>query len=189
MDAIELLTTDHNRVRGLFQRFKEAKEGDDLETMQALAASMRQELDVHTTIEEEIFYPAVRSMGDEENEAVAEGLEEHHEVKVLLAELQEVEPTDDAWTAKWTVVIENVEHHAGEEEDELFPKVRSNLDGDRREQLGELLDARKGELGAPTLADRQELSAKDVRSLASEQEIPGRSKMSAEELRATVNPG
>jgi hemerythrin superfamily protein len=189
MDAISLLTTDHNRVRGLFQRFQEAKDADDLETMQALAAQMRQELEVHTTIEEQIFYPAVKGLTDEIGETVAEGLEEHHEVEVLLEELKSVEPSDERWAAKWTVIVENVEHHAEEEEQELFPAVRSAMDGEELEQLGDQLDRRKGELGAPTLADREGLSAAEVRRLATEQEIPGRSKMATEELRATVSPG
>jgi hemerythrin superfamily protein len=189
MDALSLLTTDHNRVRGLFARFQEAEEADDLETMQALAAQLRQELEVHTSIEEEIFYPAVREADEEINDTVAEGLEEHHQVKVLLAELEAIEPSDDAWKAKWKVIIEDVDHHAEEEESELFPAVRGALDDDRLDALGAKLDARKGELGAPTLADRAGLSAADVKRLASDQEIPGRSTMSTEELRATVSPG
>jgi hemerythrin superfamily protein len=189
MDALSLLITDHNRVRGLFHQFKAADDADDLDTMQAVAAQIRQELEVHTTIEEEIFYPTVRELDDEISDTVAEGIEEHHEVKVLLEELTSLAPDDQAWKAKWTVVIENVDHHAGEEESELFPEVRSKLDQEKLEALGQRLDARKGELGAPTLADREGLSAEDVRRLASDQEIPGRSKMSTDELRATVSPG
>jgi hemerythrin superfamily protein len=189
MDALTLLITDHNRVRGLFTRFRDADEADDTDTMQALAAQMRQEIEVHTTIEEEIFYPAVRELDDEISDTVAEGLEEHHEVEVLMGELVDLTPDDQAWKAKWTVVMENVEHHAGEEESELFPAVRKELDGEQLDELGARLDARKGELGAPTLADRAGLTAADVRRLATDQEIPGRSTMSAEELRATVSPG
>jgi hemerythrin superfamily protein len=189
MDALSLLITDHNRVKGLFRQFEEADEADDLDTMQAVAAQIREELEVHTTIEEEIFYPAVREIDDEIADTVAEGVEEHHQVKVLLEELATLTADDPAWKAKWTVVIEDVEHHAGEEEDELFPAVRSKRDADQLEELGGRLDARKGELGAPTLADRDGLSAADVRRLATDQDIPGRSTMSTGELRATVQPG
>lgn len=188
MDALSLLTTDHNRVRGLFARFEEADDADDLETMQAIAAQIRQELEVHTTIEEEIFYPAVRVLEDEILDVVAEGIEEHHQVQVLLGELNAVDPADPAWKAKWKVVIEDVEHHAEEEESELFPEVSKEVDRDRLEEIGAQLDRRKGELGAPTLADRDGLSAAEVRRLASDQEIPGRSTMSTDELRATVTP-
>jgi hypothetical protein len=71
---------------------------------------------------------------------------------------------------------------------DLFPKVRSATDADRRKQWGEQLDLRKGELGLPTLADRADLSAAEVHDLAGEQDIPGRSTMSTDELRATVSP-
>jgi len=188
MDALSLLTTDHNRVRGLFQRFQEADENGDLDAMATLAAEMRRELDVHTQIEEEIFYPAVRDLDEDISDTVAEGVEEHHEVKVLLGELEALAVDDQAWKAKWTVVIENVEHHAEEEESELFPDVRKALDSTRLEELGRELDARKGVLGAPTLADRDDLTVAEIRRLATDQEIPGRSKMPTDELRATVSP-
>ncbi len=188
MDALTLLTADHNRVRGLFSQFEKAAADDDTAAMVELAAEMRTEIEVHTTIEEEIFYPAIRDLDDEIRDDVAEGLEEHHEVKVLMDELKDLGPDDPAWKAKWTVVMENVEHHAGEEESDLFPPVRGKTDADRRRELGVELDRRKGELGAPTMADRSDLSAEEVRTLASDQEIPGRSKMDTDELRATVKP-
>ncbi len=189
MDALMLLTADHNRVRGLSERFKAASERDDVAEMTTIAELLRTDLTVHTTIEEEIFYPAVRDLSDELAETVAEGVEEHHQVKVLLEELRTLDPSSEEWKAKWTVVLEDVDHHAEEEESELFPAVRGALDDDRLDALGAKLDARKGELGAPTLADRAGLSAADVKRLASDQEIPGRSTMSTEELRATVSPG
>jgi hemerythrin superfamily protein len=189
MDALTLLIADHNRVRGLFERFTAASDADDVATMAELADQMRTELEVHTTIEEEIFYPAVRGLSDEIADTVAEGLEEHHQVEVLLEELTGLSPGDDAWKAKWTVVIEDVDHHADEEESELFPKVRSHTDADTRSAWGDELDARKGALGAPTMADRIDLTVEEVRDLASEQQIPGRSKLSTDELRAAVQPG
>jgi len=188
MDALTLLIADHNRVRGLFERFKAANERDDTEAMATLAEAMRADLTVHTTIEEEIFYPAVRGLTDEIGETVAEGLEEHHQVEVLLEELATLDAGDEAWVAKWTVVIEDVDHHAEEEESELFPAVRSHTDADTRDQWGDQLDRRKGELGAATMADRIDLTAAEVRALASDQAIPGRSTLSTDELRAAVQP-
>lgn len=188
MDALTLLTADHNRVRGLAERFKAASESDDTATMSTLAEQLRTELEVHTTIEEEIFYPAVRDLDEDVAETVAEGLQEHHQVKVLLEELLALEPGGEEWKAKWTVVLEDVDHHADEEEDQLFPPVRDKADADTLDRWGEQLDARKGELGAPTMADRIDLTAEEVRSLASEQSIPGRSKLSTDELRAAVAP-
>jgi hemerythrin superfamily protein len=188
MDALTLLIADHNRVRGLAERFKAASDRDDTTAMAALADALRSDLTVHTTIEEEIFYPAVRELSDEIAEIVAEGLQEHHQVEVLLDELTSLDPGSEEWKAKWTVVIEDVDHHADEEESQMFPKVRSATDADTREQWGAQLDRRKGELGAPTMADRVDLTAEEVRSLASEQQIPGRSSLSTDELRAAVQP-
>ena len=189
MDALALLTADHNRVRGLFTRFKDAHEGNDGAAMGTLATTIFTELEVHTTIEEEIFYPYCHDLSDEIGETVDEGVEEHHVVKVLMEEIGALEAGGDQWVAKLQVLIENVEHHAEEEEKEMFPKVRSNTSADDREQLGTRLDARKGELGAPVLADKIDLTTEELRELASRQEIPGRSKMSHDELAATVSPG
>ena len=87
MDALELLTADHNRVRGLFKRFKDAEEKDDTATMQEVVAKIVEELTIHTTIEEEIFYPAIKGETEEIKDTVDEGLEEHHVAKTLIEEL------------------------------------------------------------------------------------------------------
>ena len=188
MSALELLTGDHHRVRGLFTRFKSAKESDDLGEMTTLAHKILTELEVHTTIEEEIFYPELHDLNDEVHESITEGYEEHKVVKNLMAEISAMEPNTEDWAAKVTVLIENVEHHAEEEEQELFPKVRSNTSAEQRDSLAERMEARKAELGAPTLADKIDLTGEQLNELAKEQEIPGRSKMSTDELRMAVAP-
>lgn len=188
MDALALLTADHNRVRGLFARFKKATESDDTAMLGELAAQIINELQVHTSIEETQFYPWVKDISDETKDTVTEGVEEHHVVKTLIDEIQALEPGDDQWTAKMTVLIENVEHHAEEEEKELFPKVRSNTSAADREALGERLEQEKKRLGAPVLADKIDLTLTDLKDLASTQEIPGRSTMDHDELAATVAP-
>ncbi len=121
-------------------------------------------------------------------EIVDEGIEEHHEVKVLLAEIAALEPGDPSWVAKLTVVIENVSHHAEEEETKMFPKVRSATSAADRDEIGTQLDARKGQLGAPVLADTIDLTNDELHTLATAQAIPGRSTMDHVELAATVNP-
>ena len=136
MDALELLTADHNRVRGLFSRFQ-AAEGKDEAEAQRLAATIFEELEVHTKIEEQVFYPAVSDCNEELHDLVAEGIEEHHVVESLMAEAKGLLPSDDAWAAKLKVLIENVEHHAEEEEEELFPLVRKALDDAARSNLAE----------------------------------------------------
>ena len=187
MDALELLTADHNRVRGLFARFQAAEGKNDAQAAK-LAAMIFQELEIHTKIEEEIFYPMITKLNDEIHELVTEGLEEHHVCDELMAEARGLTPSDEHWAAKIKVLIENVEHHAGEEEEEMFPMVRKAMKDDARTALGKQLEAKKAALGAPTAADKAHLSTEDLNRLAREQEIPGRSKMNREELLATVSP-
>jgi hemerythrin superfamily protein len=187
MDALELLTADHNRVRGLFTRFKAAEGSNDAQAAQ-LATMIFKELDVHTKIEEEIFYPTVTTLKDEIHELVTEGVEEHHVVKTLMEEISGLTPSDEEWAAKMKVLIENVEHHAEEEEEEMFSLVRKATDADARAELGRQLEARKAALGAPTAADKEHMSTDELQQLAREQEIPGRSSMKREELLATVAP-
>lgn len=189
MDALNLLIADHNRIRGLFARYQDAKESGDAEAMGDLAAKVFAELEVHTTLEEEIFYPWSHDLTDDIAATVDEGFQEHHVVKVLIEEISDLDVGAGEWIAKMQVLIENVEHHAGEEEEKLFPPTRSATSADDRTRIGDQMDAKKGELGAPILADTIELTDQRLHELAQEQAIPGRSKMDHDELAATVSPG
>lgn len=188
MDGLDLLIGDHNRVRGLFARFREAHENDDPPAMGKLADRIFEELELHTAIEEQILYPAVHDLSEELAEDVDEGVQEHHVVDVLIEEARALEPGDPEWVAKLTVLIESVEHHAEEEETELFPQVRSATDAGTREDWGERFEAMKAEHGAPTPAQATELTTEDLRHRASKEQIPGRSTMTREDLIATVDP-
>jgi hemerythrin superfamily protein len=143
MDAIQLLTADHDEVRGLFEQFRQANEAEDMDRMKELQKQIFSELETHTRIEEDIFYPAVRETDEEEiTETVDEGIQEHHVVKVLMREIEDVSGAD-TYQAKMKVLMENVEHHAGEEESELFPEVREKMGPERLEELGAELEAAK----------------------------------------------
>ena len=187
MDVLELLTADHNRVRGHFDRFREAEEAGDTAAMTEVASKISEDLTVHTTVEEEIFYPWARGISEEIADVIDEGIEEHHVAKVLLEEIAALSPDADEWTAKMKVLIENVEHHAEEEEAEMFPKIRSGSQADVRQSQGQAIDARKSLLGAPVPADAEGMTKKQLIDLATEQHIPGRSKMDRDELAATVD--
>ena len=143
MDAIELLVSDHDTVRGLFEEFRAAAEQDDADEIHRIQREIFDELEVHTTIEEEVFYPAVRELDEEElGEMVGESIQEHHVVKLLMREISDLSDLE-VFRSKMVVLMENVEHHAEEEESEMFPQLRSRMSPDELESLGEKLDAAK----------------------------------------------
>ena len=142
MDAISLLEEDHKKVRQLFREYEGVGERG-LKTKQKLAEQIRNELVIHTAIEEEIFYPAIQ---DTVEDMVAEAIEEHNVVDRLLLEIRDISPEDDVFDAKMTVMMENVEHHADEEEKEMFPKVKKAMGMDTMRTLGERMSRRKSEL-------------------------------------------
>jgi hemerythrin superfamily protein len=143
MDATKLLTSDHDEVRGLFEQFRKAQESANTDRMRELQREIFSELETHTRIEEDIFYPAVRDLGvDDLTETVAEGIQEHHVVKVLMREVEDVSG-EETYESKMTVLMENVEHHAEEEESELFPELREHMGQERLDELGAELEAAK----------------------------------------------
>jgi hemerythrin superfamily protein len=142
MKATALLKKQHKEVMDLF---KEVMEAEDPESRRQLCDQISQELKVHSRIEEEIFYPAVRELGEKGEEIVLESLEEHHVVDLVLAELPRVDPEGARFHAKMTVLMELVEHHKKEEEKEMF-KLAETLGKEELDELGERLEARTDEL-------------------------------------------
>ena len=146
-DALTLLKEDHRAVEKLFKEFENAK-GDGRK--EKLARQICFELTIHTTIEEEIFYPACKGKIDEDK--LKEAYVEHDAAKLLIAEIEAGSgKTDDFFDAKVQVLGEQIDHHVKEEEDELFPEVRK-ADIDTK-ALGEQLAARKRELMKDYKAD------------------------------------
>jgi hemerythrin-like domain-containing protein len=142
-DAIVLLKEDHKEIRKVFRDFEGAGEEAD-KTKGRLVDKMIELLTVHTYIENEVIYPRVRELLPEVEDDVLESYEEHHVADVLVMELAAMKPTDERFTAKTTVLIENVRHHIEEEEEEWFPKVRAGLGRNALQDLGrEMLAARE----------------------------------------------
>jgi len=151
MDAIRMLKTDHDKVKELLERLEKTTERGE-KTRQELFATIKGELTVHETIEEEIFYPALKEH-PKAKELVLEAYEEHHVVDTVMAELEALDVTDETWGAKATVMKENVEHHIEEEEREMFAQARRVFDASELEELGARMAERKAsaqeELGVP----------------------------------------
>src|SRR5581483_3621545 len=131
MNPYDLLKNDHDKVSDLFKRIESASGKAKLAGFRKLKA----ELDVHTMIEETIFYPALKNAA-ESRDLTLEAYEEHRVIKDLLAELAAAEPGDQ-WDAKFTVLKENVEHHVDEEEGDLFKKAKDVLSTEQAEALGD----------------------------------------------------
>ncbi len=140
MNAIELLKADHDVVEELFKKVKANEDGDN----SAVFEKIKQELDVHAHIEETIFYPHLIENGDEELKKITlEGIEEHRQVKMFLKELDSLVSDSEKFAPKLKVLMEDVEHHVEEEEEEMFTLVEDQIDPAVLEELGEEMEEEK----------------------------------------------
>jgi hemerythrin-like domain-containing protein len=138
MDAFNLLKADHRKVEDLFSQLEAARGQAKLRVFEQI----KMELDLHTHIEEKIFYPALEKP-KQTHDLTLEAYEEHDVVKKLLREMSRSKSADEEWQAQAKVLQENVEHHVEEEENELFPKASAALGQAEIEELGEELAAEK----------------------------------------------
>jgi hemerythrin superfamily protein len=146
-DAITSLKQDHKEVKGLFREFE--KMGDRAtKSKREVVDKIVRELSIHAAIEEQVFYPAVRESVKDAVDDVLEALEEHHIVKWTCSELADMDPADERFQAKVTVLIGMVRHHIEEEEGELFPTVREALGRKRLLEIGDALETARQ--AAPT---------------------------------------
>lgn len=150
-DAISLLKQDHQKVRGLLKRL----ESDGSEE---LLNEIENELKVHTQIEEEIFYPAFKDAlpSEKDEHLYYEALEEHHVVDLVLPEIKDSTLESDEFSAKAKVLKDLVEHHAEEEESQMFPKARKALGTEELRELGMRLQERKTQLMGETGGSMEE---------------------------------
>jgi hemerythrin superfamily protein len=141
MNALELLKEDHHKVKELFQQ---AESTEDRKEKRRIFDEIQSELETHASIEEEIFYPAMQEH-EELKDMVLESIEEHKQVKTLLREMDNLKSDSEKFEPKLSVLKENVEHHAEEEEEgKMFPKVRELCDQQELDELGEELEAARG---------------------------------------------
>jgi hemerythrin superfamily protein len=138
MDVLTFLKEEHTEAKGVFRKLEKA-EGS---SARALFEQLKSMLTLHEELEETFFYPQLKKEKSAE-EMILEGYQEHHVMDLLLEEITQLEPTDEAWQPKITVLQENTEHHIEEEEGELFPKVRKIWDTDRRQEVGRQMEEMK----------------------------------------------
>ena len=149
MKATDLLKKQHRHVKGLFKQLEKTEDG---EGRRELMNEVAQALKIHTQVEEEIFYPAVAELGTQKaREMVMEAVEEHNVVDLVLAELPKVDPEDDRFAAKMTVLKELIEHHVEEEESEMF-KLAQKLGADELKELGARMEEMASRVGRQSRA-------------------------------------
>ena len=140
MNAIEVLKADHKKVADFFDDVK-ATEPDE---HPAIFAKIKAALDAHAHIEEAIFYPKLQAEGDKDLvDITLEGIEEHHQVKMFLQELDGLSGDSEKFEPKLKVLIEDVEHHVKEEEGEMFPLVKDQFSSEILDELGSAMEAEK----------------------------------------------
>ena len=146
--VIDMLMDDHRRVQKLFKDFEKADRAD-AESLRELVETACMELQIHSMLEEELFYPALRSAlsSDETDERLNRAEVEHEAADELIAKLQELSPDDVMYCAYFAVLGEYVRHHIREEEKELFPQAEKAAALDLQ-QLGEDMRRRREELFA-----------------------------------------
>ena len=139
MDALELLKNDHDKVSELFKKVK-ATESEAAHHQ--IFEKIKEELETHTHIEETIFYPTIM-VNEEIKDIVLEGIQEHKQAKTLLREIPNLADGSEVFEAKFKVLMEDIEHHVEEEEDDMFKKVRKAFDSKQLEELGAQMEAEK----------------------------------------------
>lgn len=146
-DAIALLKEDHKKVKGLLSELEETSE-KGVKKREKLLGQIEKEVKVHTQIEEEIFYPVYREAvtKKDDRKLFFEATYEHHVVDLVMPELKRTNPSSEQFGAKAKVLKELIEHHADEEEKEMFPKARKVLKAEELRELGAEMDRRKKEL-------------------------------------------
>ena len=179
---MEMLHEDHEKVKQLFEQFEET----EFEEKKELVTKVIQELEIHTALEEEIFYPAARQAleeNSEDTETMDEAWEEHHVVKLIIAELKKMRPNDEHYDAKFKVMSESVKHHIEDEEGELFPKLAGNLE--EEEKLGERMMERKEKLQQHPPSSRTRATGSRSRTAAGSR---GKRRQTAGRKRAARQP-
>jgi len=140
MNAIELLKADHDVVDKLFQKVDATEESEHPKIFEKIKA----ELEVHTHIEEAIFYPLLIEKGDKELvDITKEGIEEHRQAKMFLREMANLADDSEKFEPKLTVLMEDIKHHVMEEEGEMFKMVEKQFDAKELEEVGKALEAEK----------------------------------------------
>jgi hemerythrin superfamily protein len=134
VNGIDLLKDDHDKIKKLMTDGQQKGE-DEPKSRRRIFEEIKRDMTVHEQIEEQIFYPALRSHPKAKG-MVLEGIEEHNVVDSIMGDLEITEPDDEYWGAKFKVMKEDIEHHIGDEENEMFPTAKQIFSTDELDELG-----------------------------------------------------
>jgi iron-sulfur cluster repair protein YtfE (RIC family) len=141
MDLYQLLKQDHQKAKRLFEQLSDTSDRA-VKSRERLFAQLKQELELHTEVEEQHFYPALREQ-EETKDLIEEALEEHNEVNELLQELDGPDKDDESWVEQLSELQENVEHHVEEEETQLFPRAQKVLKKVQADEIAAAIEKEK----------------------------------------------
>lgn len=141
MHALKLLKKDHMNVLSLFEQFE--RDRASLDRRDEVFAQIRRELQLHSKVEEEIFYPMVKALNGTGPDLVSEAIRQHKDIDQMLTEISRLKPNDKSYDERVEILFENVEHHVDEEEGEIFQFAEENSSPEQLEDLGRQVEDRK----------------------------------------------
>ncbi|AEV83270.1 hypothetical protein ACWT_2248 [Actinoplanes sp. SE50] len=180
-DIVEIIKAQHQQVDALLSQAAE-EDADQLGLLQEVARMLLP----HSEAEESFVYPTIRDKAAETGEEVADGVEEHHQIEEMLKNLLDGSPDDPGWDGTLAAITGELRHHVQEEEEELLPVLAERLSAEEREELGRRFQ--EATQGTPPAGGHEE-TRRELYEKAKEQDIPGRSKMTKDELAKAVGEG
>ena len=163
--ATQMIRQDHKKVEGLFRKVEQTK---GAQAKRRLAENAMAELEIHAALEEEIFYPAVKKEVDDGSSMVQEAIQEHQTVKQLIAELKGMGEANDEFESQFSQLVENVQHHVEEEENEMLPKVEdgeldlNSLGAEMAQRRQELQNGGRATKKRPSPTSKRKTAAKST---------------------------
>jgi len=195
-DIVELIKSQHRQVDDLLKEAEEKAEKGDKAGIPALLEQISTLLLPHSEAEESFVYPTIAELDTSERDEVHDGTAEHHHVEALLRELLAQDPESPGYDGKLAAMAGELRHHVEEEEQELLPVLSENCSDGQRAELGDRFAAATGsadvrsDAAVPPGAEAglSEASKSELYEMAKEQDVPGRSTMSKDELAQAVDP-
>lgn len=194
-DIVDLIKSQHRQVDDLLSEAEEKAEQGDTAGIPAVLQQVADLLLPHSQAEESFVYPTIRELDPEETEEVHDGTAEHHHVEGLLRELLAEDPDGAGYDGKLAAMAGELRHHVEEEEQELLPVLSEKASDEQRAELGARFAAVTGsdevrpDASVPPGTDPAEATRDELYEMAKEQDVPGRSTMSKDELAKAVDPG